>query len=238
MIGGLLLRLLGRASAQLARERNLVRIGGLSLALALGVAFLPGLFPESIFRPLSGVFAGPVVIGLFGLVAGALAVLALRQEVTGGGAESSGSKSGGSESGDSSRNTSDSEDLWVPRRTPERAHFDEHRTTGDDIDSVFDDDAEDGRDLGTRRTAARGRIRETAIAVIAAAENCNHADAARRIDDGSWTGDPRAAAFLGGARHAPLRIRIRDWASGEGYERWATHAVAEIEALAAGEGRR
>lgn len=231
MIGRLIVRLLGRASAHLGRERNLVRIGGLSLALALGVAFLPGPFPESIFRPLSGLFAGPLMVGLFGLVAGALAVLALRREVVG---NEDGGKHGSGRDGGRNGN----EDLWVPRRTPERAHFDEHWTTGDEIDSVFGDDAEDVRNLGKRRATARGRIRETAIAVIAAAENCEPSEAAQRIDGGTWTDDSRAAAFLGGARYAPLRVRIRDWASGDGYERWATHAVAEIEALAAGEGRR
>lgn len=234
MIGRPIARLLGRASGHLRRERNLIRIGGLSLALALGVAFVPQLFPESMFRPLSGSFAGPLMIGLFGLVAGALAVFALRQEVTGDG---DGGKRG-SRSSTANEGRNGNEDLWVPRRTPERAHFDEHRTTGDEIDSVFGDDSEDEPDLGPRRTDARGRIRETAIAVIAAAENCEPSEAARRIDAGTWTDDPRAAAFLGGARYAPLRVRIRDWASGDGYERWATHAVAEIEALAAGEGRR
>lgn len=226
MIARLLARLLGRAWGHLRRERTLVRIGSLALALALGVAFLPWLFPASVFRPISRTFAGPVTIGLFGLATGVLGVLALRQEVTGDG---DGNADGG---------TDGTSDLWVPRPVPERAHYDEHRTAGDAVDSVFATDPGDPNALRSRRKTARGRIREIAVAVVAAAENCNPEAAAERIRDGTWTDDPRAAAFLGGSELAPLRIRIRDWASGERFERWATHAVAEIEALADGEGRR
>ncbi|WP_132058808.1 DUF7269 family protein [Halorussus amylolyticus] len=208
-------RLAGRAVAHLRRDRSLVGIGAGALALAFGVVALPQLFPESAFRPLSELLAGPAMVVLFGLVAGALAMLALRRDAT----------------ADEER-----EDLWLPTVVPERAHYDEHRTVGDAVDSVFGEDADiENRD--TRRTSATGRIRETAIAVIAAEENCSRANAADRIDAGTWTDDPRAAAFLGGARHAPLRVRIRDWASGQRFERWATHAVEEVEAIAEG-GRR
>jgi hypothetical protein len=256
MIGRLLARLLGRAWAHLRRERTLLRLGGLALALALGVAFLPWLFPASIFRPISRTFAGPVTIGLFGLAAGALGALALRQEVARNG-DGDRDGNGGSDWGEdetAGRGRDEFPDLWVPRPVPERAHYDEHRTAGDAVDSVFTTDASDPDALQSRRETARGRIRETAITVVAAAENCDPETAAGRIRDGTWTDDPRAAAFLGGAKFAPLRIRIRDWASGEQFERWATHAVAEIEAVndekaaaaanektaaaAAGEGRR
>jgi len=213
-------RLLGRASARLGRPRTLSLVGGLALALALGVVFLPWLFVESVFRPIAAVAADPAVVATVGLLAGGLAALAL-----------------GREAGGESR-----AEAWVPEPAPERARYDEHRTTGEAIDSALsvdpDADADERARLARQRTTARGRIRERAIAAVAAAENCDRERAAERIDAGSWTDDPRAAAFLGGARHAPLRIRIRDWASGERFERWATSAVEETEALADGEGRR
>jgi len=213
-------RLLGRASARLGRPRTLSLVGSLALALSLGVVFVPWLFVESIVRPVADVAADPAVVALAGLVAGGLAALALGREATG-----------------ESR-----AEAWIPEPAPERARYDEHRTTGEAIDSALtidpDADVDERKRFARQRTIARGRIRERAIAAIAAAENCDRERAAERIDAGRWTDDPRAAAFLGGARHAPLRIRIRDWASGERFERWATSAVAETEALTDGEGRR
>ncbi|WP_134671445.1 DUF7269 family protein [Halorussus marinus] len=213
-------RLLGRASARLGRPRTLSLVGGLALALALGVVFLPGLFVASVFRPVADVAAAPALVALFGLAAGGLGALALGREAT----------------GESRAET------WVPERVPERAHYDDHRTTGSAIDSALavdpEADADERERLAHQRTVARGRIRERAIEAIAAAERCDRERAAERVDAGTWTDDPRAAAFLGGATHAPLGLRIRDWASGERFERWATRAVAETESLADGEGRR
>jgi len=213
-------RLLGRASARLGRPRTLSLVGGLALALALGVVFLPWLFVASVFRPVADVAGDPALVAVVGLLAGALGALALGREAT----------------GDSRA------EAWVPDPAPERASYDEARTTGSAIDSALaidpDADADERKRLAHQRTTARGRVRERAIAAVAAAENCDRERAAERIDAGTWTDDPRAAAFLGGARHAPLRVRIRDWASGERFERWATRAVAETEALADGEGRR
>ncbi|NEU58201.1 hypothetical protein [Halorussus sp. MSC15.2] len=217
-------RLLGRASARVQQPQTLAVVGGVSLAFALGVAFLPWLFPPGVFRPISTVVASPISILLFGVAAGLLGANAFRESATG-------ASSGDSESGPHAvgfdRRTRD--------RVPERGYYDEHRTTGETVDSVLGANPDETDDLYARRRNVRGRIRETAISVVADAERIDSETAADRISAGSWTDDPRAAAFLGGRHLAPLRTRIRDWASGERFERWATRAVAEIETIEGGE---
>jgi hypothetical protein len=210
-------RLLGRASAKLQQPRSLAYIGGASLLLAVGVAFVPWLFPAAIFRPLSALVASPTSILVVAGAVGLLGVQAFRESAT--------SASDGEE-GDERR----ADHLTFPKE-PERAHYEEYRTTGHEIDSVFDADPDDTRELGSRRRKAESRIRRTAITVVAEVERIDDEEAAERIAAGTWTDDPRAAAFLGGRRLAPLRVRIRDWASGERFERWATHAVDEIDAI-------
>lgn len=214
MILRLLGRFLGRATGRLQQTRTLAVLGGASLALALGVAFVPWLFPAAVFRPLAAAVASPAVVLLFGALAGLLGVRAF---------------------GQSAFADEDGPDRWTPRRAPERAYYDEHRTAGTEVDAAFDADPRGADDLDALRQTARGRIREVAVSVVAADESIDREAAARRIDAGSWTDDPRAAAFLGGRRLAPLGIRIRDWASGERFERWADRAVAEIEARKRGE---
>ncbi|WP_135825238.1 DUF7269 family protein [Halorussus ruber] len=219
-----LFRLLGRASAKILQPRTLAVIGGSSLALAVGVAVLPRLFPAAVFRPISGVVASPLAIVLFSVAAGLLGAQALRQTA-----------SDAADFEDEKRNRDASPDRWTPERAPEKAYYDEYRTTGSQIDSVFELNPGESSDLRARERTARKRIREIAVSVVAADENVSEEAAAERIADGSWTDDPRAAALVGGHHLAPLRTRIRDWASGERFERWATRALAEIEARERGE---
>ncbi|WP_435181587.1 DUF7269 family protein [Halorussus sp. AFM4] len=207
-------RLLGRAVARLQRPRTLAALGGTALALALGVAFLPWLFPAAVFRPLSGPVASPAAIVLFGLAAGLLGAQALRETATGAVDDAAGHSG-----------------RWTPARPPERAYYDEYRTAGHDVDAVFDVDPDEADALASGRRKAHKRILQTAISVVADVENVDRETAADLVGSGAWTDDPRAAAFLGRRNYAPLRTRIRDWASGEHFERWAGHAVAEIEAL-------
>lgn len=210
-------RLLGRATAKLQQPRSIAYLGGASLLLAVGVAFVPWLFPAALFRPLSALVASPTSIIVVAGAVGLLGVQAFRESAT--------SASDGEE-GDERR----ADHLTFPKE-PERAHYEEYRTTGHEIDSVFDADPDDTRELGSRRRKAESRIRRTAITVVAEVERIDDEEAAERINAGTWTDDPRAAAFLGGRRLAPLRVRIRDWASGERFERWASHAVEEIDAI-------
>ena len=204
----------GRATARLDRRRLLAAVGGSSLALALGVVFLPWLFPASTFRPVSRVVGTQAAVAAFGAAAALLAAAALRESAT--------------DSGEDAWRP----DAWLPDRSPERAHYDEVRTVGVGVDRALDFDLNEVDDPVVVRRDARNRVREVAVAVVAATQDCEGAVAAERVSDGTWTDDPRAAAFLGGRSLAPLGVRIRDWVSGERFERWATHAVAEIDALA------
>ena len=223
----LTVRLLGRAAARIRQPQSLAVVGGASLALAVGVAFLPWLFPAGVFRSISAVVGSPVAIVLLGVGTGLLGAQALRRTAA------DARDPGGARSGRSVE--SSGADRWTPGRAPEEAYYDEHRITGEEIDSVFETDPDDGRLLDSGKRTARKRIHETAVSVVAADENVSSGVAVERIAAGTWTDDPRAAAFLGGRRHAPLRTRIRDWASGEQFERWATHAVEAIEARERGE---
>ncbi|WP_157971643.1 DUF7269 family protein, partial [Halorussus litoreus] len=221
-------RLLGRIVEYLRRRRTIAAVGVASLVVALGVVFLPGLFPESVFRPVSRVLGSQVVVGLFAATAALLAAAALRESAT-------------RTSGDDRRATDDEQqtDAWFPNRSPERAHYDEVRTAGREVDRALGTDPDDhsADDVAAMRRDARNRVRTIAVDVVADFENCDRATAARLIADGTWTDDRRAAAFLAGVDRAPLGVRIRDWASGERFERWASRAVAEIEARAGGGGR-
>ena len=90
------------------------------------------------------------------------------------------------------------------------------------------------------RSSVRGMVREKtrtrAISVVADAEATSVERAETSVVDGTWTDDPRAAAFLGRMDvRLPLRYRIEDWAYGERYKRGLEATVAEIERLASRE---
>jgi len=216
--------LLGRIVGHLRQRRTIAVVGGASLVVALGVVFLPDLFAKTAFRPVSRVLGSQTVVVLFAATAALLAAAALRESAT----RTSGD---GRLAGEESRT-----EEWLPNRSPERAHYDEVRTAGREVDRALGIDSDDhsASDVSAMRRDARNRVRAIAVDVVADYENCGREAAARRIADGTWTDDRRAAAFLAGADHAPLGVRIRDWASGERFERWATRAVAEIEARAGG----
>lgn len=51
---------------------------------------------------------------------------------------------------------------------------------------------------GERREAVRERLRAAAVAAVVVDEGCSREAARRQVDDGRWTDDPDAAAFLAG----------------------------------------
>lgn len=53
------------------------------------------------------------------------------------------------------------------------------------------------------------RLEPVAVDVVSRALNCAPATAAEKLDDGSWTDDPQAAAFFSGQRAAELRAEER-----------------------------
>ncbi|WP_276254390.1 DUF7269 family protein [Halomontanus rarus] len=110
----------------------------------------------------------------------------------------------------------------------------EHVTETIDISleryELGDDRFERGK-RSRQRHEARRTIRETAIEVLAAGHDVSVPDATSRISDGTWTDDPRAAAFLSTDASLPLRVRIVDWAFGARYRRGLEAAVEEIDRL-------
>ena len=108
---------------------------------------------------------------------------------------------------------------------------------GADVDALL----EDG--LGLRRRLLedggepiRERFRETAVRTVARVENCEHAEARRRVRAGIWTDDGEAAAFLadGGDARATWRTRVYAALDGESpFQRGARRTVEAVVALAA-----
>lgn len=83
------------------------------------------------------------------------------------------------------------------------------------------------------RSALRDRLRTAAVVRLMRTENCSRTEAKRRIDRGTWTGDPAARLFLSskGRIGARLRavggawIRLRPW--------WQVGAYRTVVALLA-----
>jgi len=102
-------------------------------------------------------------------------------------------------------------------------------TPGDDFDELL---AQAGttRRYGNQRETVRERLRHAAVDVVVRTEGVSREDAVARIESGSWTDDPYAAAFFTGrVEDASLveRLSLFDRTRSQ-YERWATHAAREI----------
>lgn len=84
---------------------------------------------------------------------------------------------------------------------------------------------------GETAESVRDRLRSAAITTIATEEGCSRAAARRRVEEGAWTSDDAAAAFLAG-RYTPLGTWIVALANGEtGPEYRARRTVRAIVAL-------
>ncbi|WP_058997162.1 hypothetical protein [Haloarcula sp. CBA1127] len=83
----------------------------------------------------------------------------------------------------------------------------------------------------------RDRLREAVRQMLVETADMSMEAAARAVRTGSWTDNRRAATFLGGpdAPDPPIEMQLRDWASGEGFDRKVEAATAEIRRLQRGE---
>lgn len=109
-------------------------------------------------------------------------------------------------------------------------------TPGDEFDDLMEQAAA-VRYSGDQRDAVRERLHAAAVAVIARTEGLSREQAVERLEDGSWTDDPYAAAFFTGEiRNASLvqRVSLFDRSRSQ-FERWATHAAREIVELSEGD---
>ena len=88
------------------------------------------------------------------------------------------------------------------------------------------------------RQQIQERLREVAAATLQQRENCSQEAALARIDDGTWTDDPFAAAFLGDrtVSSPPLWLRLRHALASE--SRFQRNARRTVDAIANLEGER
>lgn len=101
---------------------------------------------------------------------------------------------------------------------------------GEDFDRVVEPTASPSGGSGS---VARNRLRALARDVEARRRRVSVDEAARLIDEGSWTDDARAAAYLGtdDAPAVPLVQRLQDYLRAEPTERRSVrHALSAIEA--------
>ena len=109
-------------------------------------------------------------------------------------------------------------------------------TPGDEFDDLMEQAAA-VRYSGAQRDTVRERLRAAAVAVIVRTEGLSREQAIDRIDDGTWTDDPYAAAFFTGEIQGTSflqRVSLFDRSRSQ-FERWATHAAKEIVDLSEGE---
>lgn len=122
-------------------------------------------------------------------------------------------------------------------RPPETARDRDVDRTGAGIDDSYDrltEDGASGSGYRYRRDRLVADLQAAAIEVVADAEGITTHAARERVEDGSWTDDSRASAFLAtDGRRLPLETRIRDWLSGAGIERNVDNTLEAIQTIAA-----
>lgn len=194
--------------------RALRWVGTAALLAALVVAFLPGLVPWGLvawLAPLASV--GTVV--LLGLVVAALGLALLRRSET-------------VDRGDTVR-LPDYGDRTATETTTVGAAVDDPLAT-----LTEDPESTTGPERVRAAETVRLELHGLAVETLAAVENCDRGTAARRVERGEWTDDPRAAAFLGGedVPRVPVRLRVLDWVRGDPVARRAEATVVAIAAHA------
>lgn len=129
----------------------------------------------------------------------------------------------------------------LPTANPESMQGPTQSVVGTDIDEALD--RIDGRVdpyNGIEASYAadvRRQLRETVERTLVRRTDTNPIDARAATEQGTWTEDPRAASFVGGDEvpDPPLGLQLRDWASGEGFDRKVEATLNEIRRLRGGE---
>ncbi|MFC4407755.1 DUF7269 family protein [Haloarchaeobius iranensis] len=193
----------------------LTAVGSASLLGAVALAFLP--MPLTTLRAPVTALANGTTIALLGLTAAVLGVFRIVQG-------------------------RDDEAPEPPSfGTPEAANYDSVGETGHGLDESIESVDGTLREPGPsewwearERNSVEEEIRAAAIGVLARSHDCSHEEAAAMLEAGTWTTDPRARSFLGGADapEPPLKMQFYDWLSGEAYDRHVEHTVDEIAARA------
>ncbi|WP_146417535.1 DUF7269 family protein [Haloarcula hispanica] len=212
-------------------------LGLVALAGAVFVVTFPSVLPDvgsgTARRLRLGASIGAVVIGLFGLY-----TVVLTQE-------SDLPPVKGSQPRDPYRDDGTDDEpaeLLDELLEPEATQAKSGDMVGDDIDELLAKidgrvDPYNGLEA-SYASEVRNRLRKAARQVLVETADMSMEAAARDVRTGSWTDDRRAAAFLGGpdAPDPPIEMQLRDWASGEGFDRKVEAAATEIRRLQRGEG--
>ncbi|WP_435197449.1 DUF7269 family protein [Natronomonas sp. EA1] len=125
----------------------------------------------------------------------------------------------------------------LPRAPPEEIHGRETRRAGDTLDAAYDALGEGDTELAD---SFQDRLRSAAVRLYAVANGCSATEARRAVDEGRWTDDPRAAAFLGDdVDPLPLQTRLWDFfRPGHPLEHRVRHTVEALEAFGDDGGKR
>jgi hypothetical protein len=222
-------RLAGRFTGRLGttRETLLGVIGVVGLLLAGLLVFAPWLLPTGLFEAVGrGLLANRGAVVLLGVAAVLYAGLTL---VTAGADDDS----------------PDPDADWFDRVTPAATAWD-RSVAGREIDVALaaGTDDRDGVPAWRRRynrREARRQLRGAVVETLSDVRRIDRAEAERLVNTGRWTDSRRAGAFLSGVPGRgsdgvrpptlPLGTRVRDWLSGEAFDRNVAATVAELVAL-------
>ena len=202
-----------------------IGVGGLSLAAL--VVFAPWLFPGGLLSVLGdGLLANRGAVVLLAVVAVLYAAVTVVP-------------TGESDSG------TDTDDEWFDEVTPTAASWN-RSVAGEDIDVTLASETDDRAETVAwrrryNRREARRRLRQAVVDTLVAVRRVDRSEAERLVNTGQWTDSTRAAAFLSGVPGRgsdgvrppmrPLGTRVRDWLTGEGFDRNVEATVAELVAL-------
>lgn len=226
-------RLAGRVTGWLgtvfggSRETLLAGIGVSGLSLAALVVFVPWLFPDGVLSVLGdGLLANRgavVLLAVAGVLYAAVTVV----------------PTGESDDG------TDTDDEWFDEVTPTAASWN-RSVAGEDIDVTLASETDDRAETVAwrrryNRREARRRLRAAVVDTLVEARRIDRSEAERLVNTGQWTDSQRAGAFLSGVPGRgsdgvspptlPLGTRVRDWLTGEGFDRNVEATVAELVAL-------
>ena len=203
-------RLIGAAAVRLRSQRLRLLVGVVAGLAAVFVAFSP--------------WVPPALLSLFSTAGGQLLVVALALAV-------------GLIGLRSTYRETETQAVEEPfADPPEQPVYAGAETVGSGLDDALETLREDALSLSDvayrrKRNNVRGDLTAAAVDLLVDAEEIDPSTARKRLEDGEWTDDPRAAALLGDPE-PPLSMRVRDWLSGEGFARRVAATVAELQRLA------
>lgn len=203
-------RLMGAAAVRLRSLRVLLAVGVVAGLAAGVVAFSPWVPP--VLESLFSTTGGQVVVVALALGVGLVALRATYRDT-------------------------ETNPVEAPfEDPPEEPVYAGAETVGAGLDATLGTLREEALSLSDvayrrKRNTVRADLSTAAVDLLVDVEGIDPSTARARIEDGEWTDDPRAAALLGNV-DPPLSMRVRDWLSGEGFDRRVAATVAELQRLA------